>query len=241
MLESVIPDSRGPPSNSSSPNPVGPQEGDIDQICVSLVGERYRELHLFVSCKMALFSQGWLLTRLAQILLRSGSLAVYRAVALDPASSPNPEDASVIGRAGYLDIQFVKVLQQNFNTVDDTSAAITNSTGRPGILAEQKKIVRTFVPFKTTVPIATTSAMPFRGSDPAVEQTQELAGVFFTGDNSCWFLGTDKAGLNAYKTSWSAVSAFTPSDLLATGSDVGRQFLVYSEEVRLHLVFLVIC
>lgn len=124
-------------------------------------------------------------------------------------------------------------MQQNFATIEDPLSSASGPAGRPSIMAEQKKIIRTFVPFKTVLPVSATALTPLYGvgATGSAEEWTELAGVFFTGDHPCWFLGTDKTGLQTYKAAWSVVNAFTASDILSPDTDAGREFLVYSEEV----------
>lgn len=163
---------------------------------------------------------------------------MYRAAPVEHLTSETTNsEPAVAGRAGYLDIQFVKIMQQNFATIEDPPASIAGPAGRPGIMAEQKKIIRAFVPFKTALPVSATALKPLYGEESGSdEERTELAGVFFTGDNPCWFLGTDKTGLQTYKAAWSVVNAFTSSDILSSSSDTGREFLVYSEEVWILLI-----
>lgn len=99
---------------------------------------------------------------------------------------------------------------------DDAGAAGTSEKG-PGILAEQKKILRNFVPFVTTAPTEGTV-------QPA---PTTYSGVFFTGDRPNWIVGGDKTGVQVYPSGHGVVHAFTACSLWDSRGD----FLLYTEEV----------
>ncbi len=80
------------------------------------------------------------------------------------------------------------------------------------IIAEQKRISRTLVPFVTSpTPITT------------------YFGVFFTGDRPNWILASNKSGVQIYPSGHSVVHAFTACSLWESKGD----FLLYTEEVCL--------
>lgn len=81
--------------------------------------------------------------------------------------------------------------------------------GEKGIIAEQKRIYRMFVPFVTS-------------PSPGVT----FSGVFFTGDRPNWIFGTDKGGVQIYPSGHAVVNAFTPCSLFESKGD----FLMYTEE-----------
>jgi cleavage and polyadenylation specificity factor subunit 1 len=99
---------------------------------------------------------------------------------------------------------------------DDAGAAGTSEKG-PGILAEQKKISRNFVPFLT--------AIPAQGTAQTTLTT--YSGVFFTGDRPNWIVGGDKTGVQIYPSGHGVVHAFTACSLWDSRGD----FLLYTEEV----------
>ncbi|KAG9311848.1 CPSF A subunit region-domain-containing protein [Chiua virens] len=82
------------------------------------------------------------------------------------------------------------------------------------VLAEQKRIFRTFVPFVTS---PTTSN---------VNGSHTLTGVFFTGDRPSWILRTDRGGLKLFPSGHAVVHAFTACSLWESKAE----FLVYSDE-----------
>ncbi|KAF5370352.1 hypothetical protein D9758_007006 [Tetrapyrgos nigripes] len=229
QLHPVLMDSHDPPANSSTvtqkepqpqaqvpaqaqaQSPVSPEEPSspklegesekkeaeqtqvVDQILVAPVGEGKLEIYLFV-------------------FLRSGQMAIYQALphspqpSVDVTQSPSPKTTS---RTSHVNVKFVKILSKAFS--------LSTHDG-PGIvaLAEQKKILRMFVPFSTT---------PHHSSSPLSSETR-YTGVFFTGENPSWILGTDKGGLRMYSSGYSVVHAFTPCSLWDSKGD----FLVYSDE-----------
>lgn len=133
--------------------------------------------------------------------LRSGQLAIYEA--LSGGVLPDPP---VPLRASSLSIKFVKILSKTFEIQRPEE-------GEKSIIAEQKRVLRMFIPFVTTPTSGTT-----------------LSGVFFTGDRPSWILATDKSGAQLYPSGHAVVHAFTPCSLWEEKGD----FLLYSDEV-LHL------
>ncbi|KAF9460288.1 CPSF A subunit region-domain-containing protein [Collybia nuda] len=131
------------------------------------------------------------------IFLRSGQLAIYETL---PAGEQT--DPPTVTRASSLKIQFVKILSKAF----EIQRAEENEKG---IIAEQKRVLRMFIPFITTPAVGTT-----------------FSGVFFTGDHPSWILASDKGGLQLYPSGHSVVHAFTPCSLWDSKSD----FLLYSDE-----------
>ncbi|KAK7451137.1 mRNA cleavage and polyadenylation factor subunit [Stygiomarasmius scandens] len=210
QLHPILTDSHDPPANSSAQNrpqnesqaqaptpsakePSSPKlDGEaskkeaelsqvIEQVSVAPVGEGKLGMYFFV-------------------LLRSGQLAIYQAFSHSPLSTSEQPKTT---RASHINIKFVKVFSKTFTL---------NRHDGPGIvaLAEQKKILRMFVPFVTT-PISSDTT---------------YTGVFFTGENPCWILSTDKGGLRMFPSGHGVVHAFTPCSLWESKGD----FLVYSDE-----------
>ncbi|KAF9031687.1 hypothetical protein BDZ89DRAFT_948625 [Hymenopellis radicata] len=131
------------------------------------------------------------------VFLRCGQMAIYQLLpagsALEPPATPRP---------ATLNIKFVKVLSKAFEIQrpDETEKSI---------IAEQKRISRSFIPFNTT----RTSGATYTG-------------VFFTGDNPSWIISSDKGGVQLYPSGHGVVHAFTPCSLWDSKGD----FLLYSEE-----------
>ncbi|KAK7059173.1 mRNA cleavage and polyadenylation factor subunit [Paramarasmius palmivorus] len=180
-LQNVLTDSHAPPAPSPPQDPPRvPQDLDVEQVFLAPAGESKPQPHLFV-------------------LLRSGHMAVYHAL---PAGSASLLEPPAEPRAAHIDIKFVKVLGKCFEISRP-------ETGAQGILAEQKRIIRNFIPFATMSPSGRT-----------------FSGVFFTGDNPSWILATDKGGVHLYPSGHTVVHAFTPCSLWESKAE----FLVYSDE-----------
>ncbi|KAF9008327.1 CPSF A subunit region-domain-containing protein [Cyathus striatus] len=130
------------------------------------------------------------------VFMRSGQLTVYEA--LPAAKQPVPANT----RVAFLKIKFVKTASRAFEIQRPEE-------GERSIIAEQKKIMRLFVPFVTS---------------PAPGVT--YSGVFFTGDRPNWILSTDKSGMQIYPSGHAVVHAFTPCSLWESKGD----FLLYTEE-----------
>lgn len=138
------------------------------------------------------------------MLLRSGPIAIYEAFA-DYGSLPDNGDVDEgmsARRTSTLKIKFVKILSKVF----EIQRAEENEKS---IIAEQKRISRTFVPFTSTIGAIT------------------FTGIFFTGDNPNWILATDKGGLRLYPSGHNVVHTFTACSLWESKSE----FLVYTDEV----------
>ncbi|KAH0834713.1 CPSF A subunit region-domain-containing protein [Lanmaoa asiatica] len=136
------------------------------------------------------------------VFMRCGHLAVYE-IHSTPSSTP-PSG----GRSTILNIIFTKVLTRTFELSKQEEAEKT-------VLAEQKRISRTFVPFVTS---PTTSLN--------VNEGHTLTGVFFTGDRPSWIVRTDKGGLKLFPSGHAVVHAFTACSLWESKAE----FLVYSDE-----------
>lgn len=117
-----------------------------------------------------------------------------------PAGATEPVD---IPRASHLRIMFVKTASIAFEIQ-------RQEDGEKSIIAEQKRILRNFVPFVTTPAAGTT-----------------YSGVFFTGDRPNWILAGNKSGVQIYPSGHSVVHAFTACSLWESKGD----FLLYTEEV----------
>lgn len=138
-----------------------------------------------------------------QVFMRCGHLAVYEVHPI-PISTPPSS-----GRSTFLRIIFTKVLTQTFEISKQEEVEKT-------VLAEQKRIFRTFVPFVTC---PTTSL--------SINEGYTLTGVFFTGDRPSWIIRTDKGGLKLFPSGHAVVHAFTACSLWESKAE----FLVYSDEV----------
>ena len=136
--------------------------------------------------------------------MRSGQIAVYEVFAGNrhPPDPEDPSDGISSLRTSTLKIKFAKMLSRAFEIQ-------RTEEGEKSIVAEQKRISRTFVPFSTTV-----------GSI-------SLSGVFFTGDNPHWIIATDKGGLHMHPSGHNVVHTFTSCSLWESKSE----FLVYTDEV----------
>ncbi|KAJ3793908.1 CPSF A subunit region-domain-containing protein [Lentinula aff. detonsa] len=195
--------------------------GVIDQVFIAPLGETRPELHLFV-------------------LLRSGQLAIYQAIpaplSLHPSASAletlnGTEPASPMlprsSRLAHLCIAFVKVLSKTFELQNSN---ITSAGG--GGLADQKKITRIFIPFRT--PTATsTSSFSVSPRQPDKQEATTYSGVFFTGENPSWIISTDRGGVHLYPSGHAVVHAFTACPILASKDSrggSGGEFLIYSDE-----------
>ncbi|KAF8837869.1 hypothetical protein BDN67DRAFT_972360 [Paxillus ammoniavirescens] len=187
-LDPVLDDSYDPPTPSLPQDPPRkPQDLDIDQILVAPLGESAPAPHLMV-------------------FMRCGHLAVYEAHSAPLPSSHSPSPLN--GRTAFLEVKFTKVLTRTFeiSRQEDTEKTI---------LAEQKRISRTFVPFITS-PTSTSG----------VNGTRTLSGVFFTGDRPSWIMRTDKGGVKSFPSGHAVVHAFTACSLWESKAE----FLVYSDE-----------
>jgi hypothetical protein len=155
----------------------------------------------------------------SKVFLRSGHLAIYETL-----SGGIPPDQPTSPRAASLDIKFVKVVSKAYEIQRPEESA-----GEKSIIAEQKRVLRMFIPFVTSPVVGTT-----------------FSGVFFTGDRPCWILATDKGGVQVYPSGHNVVHAFTPCSLWESKGD----FLLYSDEVSVligsllsrgaHLSFLIL-
>ncbi|KAL0578769.1 mRNA cleavage and polyadenylation factor subunit [Marasmius crinis-equi] len=185
-LQTVLTDSHDAPAPSPPQDPPRkPQDSDIEQVILAPLGESRPKPHLFV-------------------LLRSGHAAVYQLLPADTSIL----DPAITPRAFHVNIKFVKALGKKF----DISRP---EEGAQGIIAEQKRIVRHFIPF-TTKPVNSSST---------------YSGVFFTGENPSWILGTDKGGLKLFPSGHNVVHAFTMCSMWESKGD----FMVYSDEARFEL------
>ena len=124
------------------------------------------------------------------MLLRSGQMGIYEAVATAPPAEPLPS-----ARSSTLLVKFVKVVSRAFDIQYPEEE-------QKSVLAEQKRISRLLLPFVTT---------------PAAGQT--FAGVFFTGDRPCWILSTDKGGVRVFPSGHNVVHAFTTCSLWESKGD----------------------
>jgi cleavage and polyadenylation specificity factor subunit 1 len=108
-------------------------------------------------------------------------------------------------RPSHLNVQCVKIASIAFEIQRQ------DDTNEKSIIAEQKRISRTFVPFVTS-------------PSPGIT----YSGVFFTGDRPNWILASNKSGVQIYPSGHNVVHAFTACSLWESRGD----FLLYTEEVR---------
>jgi len=130
--------------------------------------------------------------------LRSGQLTIYEAL---PDVTPTRPVSLV--RSCSLAVNFVKVTSRAFDIQRPEE-------GEKGVIAEQKRISRLFIPFVTTPTPGTT-----------------FSGVFLTGDRPSWILATNKSGVQIHPSGHSVVHSFTPCSVWESKGD----FLMYSDEV----------
>lgn len=136
--------------------------------------------------------------------MRSGQLAIYE---IHPATTPT--DITCV-RASSLAIKFVKVLSQAFDIQKPEE-------NEKSILAEQKRISHSLIPFVTT---------PASGSS--------FSGVFLTGDRPSWILATNKSGVRIHPSGYSVVHSFTACSVWDSRGD----FLLYADDVSPFRCFL---
>ncbi|PIL30998.1 hypothetical protein GSI_05691 [Ganoderma sinense ZZ0214-1] len=171
-LDPVIGDSFEPAALSLPQDPPRkPQDLDIDQIIVALLGESCPRPHLIV-------------------LLRSGQLGIFEAVAVAPPTNPLPPTRSLT-----LLVKFVKVKSKAFDIQHSDEE-------QKSVLAEQKRISRLLLPFVSS-------------SAPG----QTYSGVFFTGDRPSWIVSTDKGGVRVFPSGHNVVHAFTTCSLWESKAD----------------------
>jgi len=209
-LQNVLADSHDPPALSlPQESPRKPQDLDVEQLILAPIGETSPRPHLCV--RFIIITPGdlplTLSMYLSQVFLRSGQLTIYEVV---PAGQPTEPLEKI--RPSHLNIIFVKVSSIAFEIQRQ------DDVNEKGILAEQKRISRNFVPFVTS-------------PTPGITYT----GVFFTGDRPNWILASNKSGVQIYPSGHSVVHAFTACSLWESKAD----FLLYTEEVRwTHYLFL---
>ena len=143
-----------------------------------------------------------------KVLLKCGQFATYQAVSTKPEW---PEEGT--SRLNTLALRFAKVASRYFEPRQ-------NDLTEKSVLLEQRKTLRTFIPF-------TTSPTP----------NETLSGVFFTGDQPCWILATAKAGVQIHSCSYGTVNSFTTCSMWDSKGD----FLLYTDEVILLGGLLVAC
>ncbi|KAH9930484.1 CPSF A subunit region-domain-containing protein [Epithele typhae] len=171
-LDPVLTDTYDPPAPSLPQDPPRKaQELDIDQMVIAPLGESQPRPHLIV-------------------LLRSGQLAIYEAVAAAPPTDPLPST-----RSSTLLVRFVKIASRAFDIQHPEEE-------QKSVLAEQKRISRLLLPFVTT---------------PSPGRT--FSGVFFTGDRPCWITSTDKGGVRVFASGHNVVHAFTTCSLWESKND----------------------
>lgn len=137
-------------------------------------------------------------------MLRCGQLAIYQAILTDRPEWPDTASRNSLG------ISFIKVMSRTFE------ARQPESFEKTSIIAEQRRALRSLVPFTTTPPT------------PSAQQEHSLSGVFVTGDEPTWIIATDKEGLKAHASCWQSVNSLTACSIWDSKSD----FLMHTDEVR---------
>ena len=136
------------------------------------------------------------------VLLRTGELTIYQAI-----SSSDTEWPENTTRSVTLQVRFAKITSRAFEP-RQTEVTIPD---RPSI-TEQRRVLRQLVPFQTS---------------PSPEVT--LNGVFFTGEQPCWIVGSAKDGVKIHTCSYTIVHSFTACSLWDSKAD----FLMCTDEVRI--------
>lgn len=171
-LPASFSDSFDPPASSVPEDPPRKaQETDVDQMLMTPIGEDLPQPHLVV-------------------LMRSGQMVVYQAVACD-----NPEWPDETSRNASLRLRFVKLASQYFEPRQNESV-------ERSLINEQRRIVRQLIPFQTS---------------PSPDVT--LHGVFFTGDQPRWIISTAKGGVKFHSCNYAVVNAFTPCSVWESKGD----------------------
>ncbi|KAH6906075.1 hypothetical protein BKA70DRAFT_1106800 [Coprinopsis sp. MPI-PUGE-AT-0042] len=192
-MYNVLTDSHAKPALSSvSPQdpPRKPQEFDIEQVLVTDTGETNPTPHL---CVCVFLSSGQL--TVYKILPSLGAQGVMQDTKMaDATVSPAGTTPPPPRRAQTLNIKFVKMSFMAF----EIHRPEEGESGGSKVLAEVKRVHRTFVPFVTHLRTSHPS-----GGASGVEQIT-YSGVFFTGDRPNWILGTDKGGIQTFPSAGSA-------------------------------------
>ncbi|KAG2029284.1 CPSF A subunit region-domain-containing protein [Suillus americanus] len=113
-------------------------------------------------------------------------MAIYESLPA-PASAEQSDPPLPNPRTAFLKVEFHKVVSKTFEIQRAEEMEKT-------VLAEHKRISRTFVPFMTS---------------PNMECT--LTGAFFAGDRPCWIMATDKGGLRVVPSGHTVIKALTRS------------------------------
>ncbi|KLO09211.1 cleavage factor protein [Schizopora paradoxa] len=116
------------------------------------------------------------------VLLRCGQFAVYQAIPDDKMIWPDSSS-----RSSSLSLKFSKVMSRAFEPRKEVTEKST--------LSEQRRILRTLVPF-TTSPSADCS----------------ISGVFFTGDQPCWIFASSKDGVRIHTCGYAVGDFFLYTD-----------------------------
>ena len=143
--------------------------------------------------------------RIRQVLLRCGQLAIYQVVLTNKVDWPQSASRNSLG------VRFIKVMSRTFEARQGESLEKTSS------LAEQRRALRTLIPFTTTPPTQSPSS-----------PVNPMSGVFVTGDEPTWIIATDKEGLQSHPCGWQSVNSLTTCSLWDSRSD----FLMHTDEVK---------
>ncbi|KAI5121116.1 hypothetical protein M0805_002789 [Coniferiporia weirii] len=132
------------------------------------------------------------------VLLRCGQMAIYQAISIE-----KPEWPDSTSRSATLQLNFVKMGYRTFEPRQN------EATEKLSLISEQRRALRNLVPFTTS---------------PTPESA--LSGVFVTGDQPVWIVGTDKEGLRIHSCGYQVVNSFTTCSIWDSKGD----FLMHTDE-----------
>ena len=146
-------------------------------------------------------------------MLRCGQLAIYQVILTNNVDWPQPASRSSLG------VKFIKVMSRTFEARQGEPFEKISS------LAEQRRALRTLIPFTTTPP----AQLPSSPVSP-------ISGVFVTGDEPTWIIATDKEGLQSHSCGWQSVNSLTTCSLWDSKSD----FLMHTDEVEAIMYYVLV-
>ena len=141
------------------------------------------------------------------MMLRCGQLAIYQAILTDKPGWPDS------GSRNSLGVKFIKVMSRLFE------ARQTEPAEKTSIIAEQRRALRSLIPFTTTP------------SSSSEGEACSINGIFVTGDEPTWIVASDKSGLKAHPSCWNSVNSLAACSIWDSKSD----FLMHTDEVSLTL------
>ncbi|THH10614.1 hypothetical protein EW145_g1206 [Phellinidium pouzarii] len=132
------------------------------------------------------------------VLLRCGQMAIYQATAIE-----KPDWPVSTSRTATLQLNFVK---RGYRTFEPRPTEVTEKSS---LISEQRRALRSLISFTTS---------------PTPESA--LSGVFVTGDQPIWIIGTDKEGLRIHSCGYQVVNSFTACSIWDSRGD----FLMHTDE-----------